>query len=62
MKQTVTCVECPKGCVIYVEADQKTIISINGHSCPKGEAYACSEVLKPVRVLTSTVFSRGPGA
>jgi CxxC motif-containing protein len=58
-KDTVTCIECPKGCVIEVESDALTILSINGHSCDKGEAYACSEIQHPVRTLTSTVVAEG---
>ncbi|MCD4779090.1 MAG: DUF1667 domain-containing protein [Candidatus Omnitrophica bacterium] len=59
MNTKITCVECPKGCVIDVEMENNAIISINGHSCQKGEDYACAEIRHPVRFLTSTVLSEG---
>lgn len=59
----VTCVICPKGCSISVnwkeENGHKTVIEVNGNSCKRGYTYASSEVIHPVRVLSSTVRIRG---
>ena len=54
MKRKITCVVCPKGCQMVAEqidADWQ----ISGHSCPRGEKHALSEITNPVRSLTSTV-------
>ena len=55
MKKQLTCVECPKGCEITVELDNERILNVYGNECPRGKKYAESEVVCPVRVLTSTV-------
>lgn len=58
----VTCVICPKGCSISVnwseENGEKVIEDIKGNSCRRGWTYASSEVVHPVRVLSSTVRIR----
>lgn len=55
----VTCVICPKGCSIsvgYTDDDgKKEIKEVRGNSCKRGFEYASSEVVHPVRVLSSTV-------
>lgn len=55
----VTCVICPKGCSISVdwveENGIKVIKEVKGNSCKRGFSYASSEVVHPVRVLSSTV-------
>ena len=48
---TITCILCPKGCRVTVEADGK----VTGNSCPKGEEYARQEIRAPMRVLTTTL-------
>lgn len=52
----LTCIECPVGCHIEVdlEYDNKVAV-VRGNSCPRGKAYAESEVVCPVRTITSTV-------
>lgn len=58
----VTCVICPKGCSISVawrmEDGVKKVEEVHGNSCPRGLSYASSEVVHPVRVLSSTVRIR----
>lgn len=49
------CVECPLGCDLTVQIEEEKIINISGNSCPRGKAYAESEVILPKRVLTTTV-------
>ena len=55
----LTCIGCPLGCRITVEKDKDEILSISGYTCKRGETYARSEVLSPVRTITSTVRVRG---
>ncbi len=59
----VTCVICPKGCSISVgfalENGNKVIKEVRGNSCKRGLEYASSEVIHPLRVLSSTVRITG---
>ena len=51
----MTCLECPRGCQLMI--DEGTL-EVTGNSCPKGEAFARSEITNPMRVLTTTVVIR----
>lgn len=53
--QQVTCIECPMGCTVEVEMKDGAVVSVKGNGCPRGKAYAESEVICPVRVVTSVV-------
>lgn len=53
--QQVTCIECPMGCTVEVEVQSGAVVSVSGNGCPRGKAYAESEVTCPVRVVTSVV-------
>lgn len=53
--QQVTCIECPMGCTVEVETENGVAVSVRGNGCPRGKAYAESEVTCPVRVVTSVV-------
>lgn len=55
----LTCIECPKGCKLFVGKDENGKLKVSGHSCLKGEKYAIDEVNSPVRILTSTVRAVG---
>ena len=60
MKKTeLTCIGCPMGCLVTVELDGDSIISVSGHTCPRGETYARKEVVSPTRIVTSTVRVAG---
>ena len=59
IEKDIICTICPTGCVIHVTGDEKSIASIEGFSCKRGEAYGTSEFLAPVRTLTSTVKVEG---
>ncbi len=59
MIKQFTCIECPKGCLLSVTVDNGTVTNVSGNSCPKGEAYAKSEIENPVRILTSSVLAQG---
>ena len=57
MKRALICIECPVGCRIEVTLDGKNVTAVTGNACPRGKAYAESEVVCPMRVVTSTVRS-----
>ena len=59
MIKKITCIECPKGCILEVEIDGAKIIEIRGNDCPKGIAYAKAEIENPLRILTSSVQAEG---
>lgn len=56
MKELI-CITCPKGCHLLV--DEEHDYAVTGNSCPRGEAYGRSELLHPVRTITSTVKVEG---
>ena len=45
------CIVCPKGCHLKVDEN----LNVTGHSCPRGVVYGKAEVLKPMRLVSSTV-------
>jgi Uncharacterized protein with conserved CXXC pairs len=54
--KNITCTVCPIGCRLAVRIDDSgNITAIEGNTCKRGEKYATSEILNPVRTLTSTV-------
>jgi CxxC motif-containing protein len=50
--KTLTCIVCPKGCTLNVDADKK---EVTGQGCSRGRDYGIAEVTNPTRVLTTTV-------
>ena len=54
----LTCIGCPMGCALRVEIRGEEI-TVQGNTCPQGEKYAKSEVINPMRMLTSTVCLSG---
>ena len=59
MEKGITCINCPLGCPLTVNLDGKSIISISGAACKKGNAYAEMEIANPTRTVTSTVPVKG---
>lgn len=54
MKKDMICIVCPRGCHLHAEgADDQWVIT--GNMCPRGIDYAQSEMMHPMRMLTSTV-------
>ena len=53
MKQLV-CIGCPRGCRLTVEEKDGEYI-ITGNTCPRGKAFAISEMTAPKRTICSTV-------
>jgi len=54
-EKTVTCIVCPSGCVVRVVLKGGKIAGISGNMCRKGTDYAKTEVINPMRILTTTV-------
>lgn len=55
----LVCIECPLGCTLSVDIENCKVIKVSGNKCPKGQAYAVSEVENPMRILTATVCASG---
>lgn len=58
MIKQFTCVICPKGCTLKAEIKDGNVVSVQGNACPRGAAYAKSEILHPVRTLTTTIKTK----
>lgn len=56
MKELI-CIVCPKGCHLKVDEEQDYRVAGNG--CPRGEEYGRMELIRPTRVVTSTVRCTG---
>lgn len=54
MKRLLTCIVCPRGCMLTAEQVGDQLL-VTGHSCPRGEKHAIGEITDPVRSLTSIV-------
>ncbi len=61
MKETtLTCIVCPKGCLLSVSVgDDGAVSSVVGNTCKRGVLYAESELVHPMRTVTSTVRTDG---
>ena len=56
--KTLTCIECPIGCLMEVGIEDGKAVYVKGNSCPRGKMYAENEVICPRRVITSTVRAK----
>lgn len=61
MIRELTCIVCPKGCPLKIALEGKEIVSVEGHTCKRGEAYARTECIAPMRTLTTTAAIVGGG-
>ncbi len=61
MIRELTCIVCPKGCQLKVELEGKTVVSVTGQTCKRGEAYAQAECTAPMRIITTTAAVAGGG-
>ena len=64
MKKELTCIICPMGCRLEAECETAEygalqIRSVTGHTCPRGEKYARSELTHPQRTVTGSVALQG---
>ena len=59
--RTLTCINCPMGCQVTIEYELKDgalneeTLKVTGNTCPRGRAYAISEVTNPTRTVTGTI-------
>lgn len=58
--RTVTCIECPNGCLIALEQDGMGNWRAEGGKCKRGAAFAISEAIAPMRTIASTVKTNCP--
>ena len=54
-KRNLTCIVCPRGCLLTVTLEDGKPVAIEGNLCPRGKTYAEAECTNPVRTLTTTV-------
>ncbi len=59
MIKKMICIECPKGCALSVDIENCKVNKVTGAGCPRGIAYAVSEVQDPSRIFTATVLAEG---
>ena len=59
MIKKLTCIECPKGCLLSIDIENCRVVKVSGNECPKGEKYAVQEIENPMRILTSAVLAEG---
>lgn len=52
------CINCPKGCELEVTGEGESV-SVTGNACPRGAAYAKSELTNPTRMVTGLVRLAG---
>lgn len=57
MIREMTCIVCPNGCQLKVEQNGDDII-VTGGICKRGEEFAKSELINPMRSITSTVATK----
>ncbi|MCC8060635.1 MAG: DUF1667 domain-containing protein [Clostridiales bacterium] len=60
MLKELTCIICPNGCTLRVEAERTSdgglrVLSVEGATCPKGTAYAHKELTAPERTIATSV-------
>ena len=58
MNMDMTCICCPIGCALSV-AGEEGQLRVSGNGCPRGEKYARTEAVSPMRTVTGTVAVKG---
>ena len=51
----ITCIGCPKGCLVKVTKFENGEIKAEDYSCKRGKEYAIQEYTDPKRILTTTI-------
>ena len=57
MQKSVICIECPMGCNVSLEVEGDAVLSSSGYGCKRGKIYAEQEVIRPMRILTTTLLT-----
>lgn len=55
MQQTITCINCPVGCRMTAEMNEKHDLQVKGAGCSRGITYAKQEAISPMRMVTAVV-------
>ena len=58
MLKTITCICCPKGCLVTLDTENPEETA-KGFNCPQGKDYAIGELTHPMRTISSTVEIKG---
>ena len=58
MLKTITCICCPKGCLVTLDTENPEETA-KGFNCPQGKEYAIGELTHPMRTISSTVEIKG---
>jgi len=58
-KEDIICVGCPLGCLVALTINDGEVTTIKGNKCKQGKLYVIEEYRNPVRVLTTTLLTRG---
>lgn len=58
-KKDMICIVCPRGCNLTVTKNDQDEFQVSGNFCKRGVKYGISEVVNPVRQVTSTVKIEG---
>ena len=59
MTRELTCITCPMGCRLQIDAGPDGDLAVSGNRCPRGTAYAREELLAPKRTVTATCRAVG---
>ena len=51
----MTCIACPLGCKLRVQADEEGRVWVRDNGCKRGVSYGIQEYTRPMRQVTSTV-------
>lgn len=54
-QKNLTCISCPLGCYLTIEMDGNNIVAVSGNTCKRGDIYARKELIRPTRIVTTTV-------
>ena len=54
MKKQITCIVCPRGCIMTAEGSGENWV-VTGNACKRGEKHAIGECTNPIRTVTSIV-------
>lgn len=57
--EIITCINCPVGCRMEVTHQGETVLSVQGNTCKRGDAYARQECVKPLRMVTAVAPVKG---
>ena len=57
--EIITCINCPVGCRMEVTHEGETVLSVQGNTCKRGDAYARQECVSPLRMVTAVAPVEG---